>query len=407
MPLFDSLSTTPIPLATLFPHEMSSIASFSTNFSSTLSPVTTFPTVHPYIAYARKIYIWLVPVMVSVLTIAVIGNGLIVISAPWLSRPINPYHRLCVSLAAADTWAASLLVTGLIVNSYLPVVIGVHKKTECLAAFLEIFRISGMLTSNLHIFALAVHQFVGIVYPLRYKMILTTRRQRLLIFILWTVPLAFIFTWFIAIPNDGFRHPTCKLTFYGRLPFRLSVFIIGFLLNSTVNFLVMVKLLLNPLIYALRMKHIRKSVLACLRITCFCCFRHLKANSMTNLTTNNGLYSSVNEKAEKSDTQQSLQHHHHNQQQQQHKSVHRTTSDKICKPRRTSMCPRPLPKSALRSSSTAFETRPRGISQDDVQTIIRGEPDDSIQLLENISQQNSRNRGSFQQEFWHDTDSEA
>uniref|UniRef100_A0A914YCS4 G-protein coupled receptors family 1 profile domain-containing protein n=1 Tax=Panagrolaimus superbus TaxID=310955 RepID=A0A914YCS4_9BILA len=181
--------------------------------------------------------------------------------------------------------------------------------------------------------------------------------------------------------------------------YRYSVsFQVGFLLNSTVNFLVMVKLLLNPLIYALRMKHIRKSVQACLRLTCFCCFRHLKANSMTNLTTNNGLYSSVNEKIEKSDstTQQSL-----------HKSIHRTTSDKICKPRKTSMCPRQIPKSALRSSSTAFENRPRGISHDDVATIIRGEPDDSIQLLENISQRNSRNRASFHQEFWHDTDSEA
>ena len=107
----------------------------------------------------------------------------------------------------------------------MPVVLEIHKRSECLAALLEIFRISGMLTSNLHIFALAVHQFVGIVYPLRYKIILTTRRQRLLIFILWVVPLIFIFTWFAGIPNDGFRHPSCRMTFYGRLPFRLSVFI--------------------------------------------------------------------------------------------------------------------------------------------------------------------------------------
>lgn len=116
-------------------------------------------------------------------------------------------------------------IIGLIVNSYMPVVLGIHKKSECLAALLEIFRISGMLTSNLHIFALAVHQFVGIVYPLRYKMILTTRRQRLLIAVLWVVPLIFIFTWFVAIPNDGFRNASCRMAFYGRLPFRLSVFI--------------------------------------------------------------------------------------------------------------------------------------------------------------------------------------
>uniref|UniRef100_A0A914Y508 G-protein coupled receptors family 1 profile domain-containing protein n=1 Tax=Panagrolaimus superbus TaxID=310955 RepID=A0A914Y508_9BILA len=107
----------------------------------------------------------------------------------------------------------------------MPVVVGIHKRTECLAAFLEIFRISGMLTSNLHICALTILQFVGIVYPLQYKAILTAKRQRLLIFLLWAVPLAFIFIWFIATPNDGLRHPNCKLTFYGQLPFRLSVFV--------------------------------------------------------------------------------------------------------------------------------------------------------------------------------------
>lgn len=49
---------------------------------------------------------------IIVFKIAVVGNGIIVISSNWLSRPVNPYHRLCVSLAAADTWAASLLATG-------------------------------------------------------------------------------------------------------------------------------------------------------------------------------------------------------------------------------------------------------------------------------------------------------
>uniref|UniRef100_A0A914P632 G-protein coupled receptors family 1 profile domain-containing protein n=1 Tax=Panagrolaimus davidi TaxID=227884 RepID=A0A914P632_9BILA len=372
--------------------------------------------------------------MVAVLTIAVIGNGLIVLSAPWLTKPVNPYHRLCVSLAAADTWAASLLITGLIVNSYLPVVFGVHKKMECFAAFLEIFRISGMLTSNLHILALTLHQFVGIVYPLRYKTILTTKRQRILIFILWIVPVIFIFTWFIAIPNDGFRHPTCKLTFYRRLPFRFCVFAsfmiplfatfalygyilftllkakskqainqslqdnrraksniklvwttllilstftlswgvcvlyfvlvcidgciftyrlsvsfyVGFLLNSTVNFLVVIKLLLNPLIYALRMKHVRTSVVKFLQITCFRCFTTFKSNNNNanaNTTTYHGLYSYINDKNEIIHASRSLR---------------RTTFDaSFVQQKRRSMSPKLPPKRTIRSSSSAFETKPR------------------------------------------------
>lgn len=98
-----------------------------------------------------------------------IGNGLIVLSAPFTSKKLSPYHRLCISLAASDAWAGSLLITGLIVNSYMPVVLKMQKKNDCMAAVLEIFRIAGMLTSNLHILALAVNQFIGIVHPIKYK----------------------------------------------------------------------------------------------------------------------------------------------------------------------------------------------------------------------------------------------
>lgn len=58
---------------------------------------------------------------------------------------------------------------GLFVNSYMPIVLNMKKEDECTAAVLEIFRISAMLTSNLHILALAIHHFVGILRPLDYK----------------------------------------------------------------------------------------------------------------------------------------------------------------------------------------------------------------------------------------------
>ncbi|CAD5226816.1 unnamed protein product [Bursaphelenchus xylophilus] len=338
---------------------------------ATVPPVV--PVDHPYVIFAREIYVWLVPLMVTVLMISVIGNGLIVISAPWMGRHINPYHRLCISLAASDCWAASLLITGLCVNSYMPVVLRIQKNNECIAAILEIFRISGMLTSNLHILALATNQFVGILYPLRYKMLITTGRLRRLILVLWVVPVIFVTSWFVLIPGDGFRDSKCRQRFYRRLPFRLSVFVFfvvplfatfalygfivryllnakaksshemrrsvrnsyrrkvqsrlklmwttllilstftlswgvcvlyfllvcvegcpfiymqsvsfyaGFLLSSTVNFLVALKLLLNPLIYALRMNHIRASVLACLKAVSFTIFRRSFSNHNINM----------------------------------------------------------------------------------------------------------------------------
>ena len=45
---------------------------------------------------------------------------------------------LCVSLAGADAWAASLLVAGLILNSYVPVVLKIAWDGKCVAALLEV-----------------------------------------------------------------------------------------------------------------------------------------------------------------------------------------------------------------------------------------------------------------------------
>ncbi|KAI6214195.1 G-PROTEIN-RECEP-F1-2 domain-containing protein [Aphelenchoides besseyi] len=283
------------------------------------------PVDHPYIVFARDVYVYLVPLMVCVLLMSVLGNCLIVLSAPFLGRSIGPYHRLCLSLAAADAWAGSLLITGLILNSYLPVVMRVQKRNDCLATLLEIFRISGMLTSNFHILGLALNQFIGILFPLKYKSIVTTRRLRCLILVLWVLPIGFIGTWFLSVSDSGLRHASCRMPgFYTRLPFRLSVFVLfvvpllgtyifyaiilisiliaksqtakmrtdrrkseideivcencyfiylkdvsfhlGFFINASVNFLVAIKLLLNPLIYAYRLDHVRKSVGTFLRM---------------------------------------------------------------------------------------------------------------------------------------------
>ncbi|EYB98651.1 hypothetical protein Y032_0129g1482 [Ancylostoma ceylanicum] len=176
--------------------------------------------------YLKGIYSWLIPIMIIILALAIIGNGLIVVSAPFLSSPVSPYLKLCISLAAADMWAASLLITGLVVNSYLPVVIGVQKSSKCVDAWLEMFRVSGMLTSDMHLFALAINQFFGTMWPLKYKVMVTTRRIRCIVLGLWIVPLTFVFCWFISGENDGLRHEKCHMLFYNRFPFRITIFLI-------------------------------------------------------------------------------------------------------------------------------------------------------------------------------------
>lgn len=78
------------------------------------------------VEFTKAVYTYLIPVMIVILLVghflqnyknpnlqfAIIGNGIIVLAAPYLSKPISPYLKLCVSLAAADMWAASLLICG-------------------------------------------------------------------------------------------------------------------------------------------------------------------------------------------------------------------------------------------------------------------------------------------------------
>uniref|UniRef100_A0A914V480 G-protein coupled receptors family 1 profile domain-containing protein n=1 Tax=Plectus sambesii TaxID=2011161 RepID=A0A914V480_9BILA len=176
----------------------------------------------------RKTYAWLIPCMWAILSLAVVGNGLILCAAKWLRKPVTPNLRLCVSLAAADVWAAALMMSGLLVNSYLPTVLLVRKVEwlRCAMLSLETVRLSGMLTSDLHLFALAINHYLGITTPLKYKVIVTTRRLRIAIAVMWILPLLVLFGWFCVIPGEGFLVPTCPHQFYFRLPFRLTVFIV-------------------------------------------------------------------------------------------------------------------------------------------------------------------------------------
>ncbi|GMT21340.1 hypothetical protein PFISCL1PPCAC_12637, partial [Pristionchus fissidentatus] len=233
--------------ASLGNHTM--IANFTEITTTMVSAVRSPAQLGSVFEHLKIIYALLLPPMIIILLIAVIGNGVIVVSAHKLTSPVSPYLRLCVSLAAADAWAAFLMMTGLIVNSLMPVMLGVKKQTMCFDAVLEIFRISGMLTSDMHLFALAINQFIGTMWPLKYKMIVTSRRLRSLVFLLWIVPIIFTGSWFFVFPNDGFRHPKCNFVFYNRFaPFRITIFTVFVL-----------PLLATLIIYAIILNHLLKA----------------------------------------------------------------------------------------------------------------------------------------------------
>uniref|UniRef100_A0A915AE23 G-protein coupled receptors family 1 profile domain-containing protein n=1 Tax=Parascaris univalens TaxID=6257 RepID=A0A915AE23_PARUN len=78
--------------------------------------------------------------------------------------------------------------------------------------------------------------------------LMTTKRIRIAVVILWLAPVLFILSWFLAFENDGLRHPKCRHQFYLRLPFRLTVFI-----------MFMIPLLATLSIYAIILITLRKA----------------------------------------------------------------------------------------------------------------------------------------------------
>lgn len=74
---------------------------------------------------------------------------------------------------------------------------------------LEAFRLSGPIISVLHLLALAVNHYLGIVRPLHYASMVTKRTAIILIALIWTVPCFYVFIYFSSIPGQGFQSENC------------------------------------------------------------------------------------------------------------------------------------------------------------------------------------------------------
>src|SRR5262245_52021378 len=93
-----------------------------------------------WIEYQRSIYgIW-VPVLLAIAAAAFLLNGYIVLSAKWMKLPtLSANLTFCLSLTAVDAWASAFILIGLVLNSYLPVVHGIHLPF-CLRLIIEYLR---------------------------------------------------------------------------------------------------------------------------------------------------------------------------------------------------------------------------------------------------------------------------
>ncbi|XP_054720417.1 adrenocorticotropic hormone receptor-like [Uloborus diversus] len=178
----------------------------------------------------KELYKTVVPVMLIGCCLSMIFNLFLVFSVRWVRR-VSPTLCLSLSLAVADAYASLVIGLGLIVNSLLPTVYGLTLGLYnlCYILVLEAFRLGGVVIIVLHLLALAINHYIGILRPLHYHAIVTRRTAMIAIVIMWLLPVAFFMTYFSLVPDDGFQSIYCsRYDFLLRVPFRVTTSVLFF-----------------------------------------------------------------------------------------------------------------------------------------------------------------------------------
>lgn len=179
-----------------------------------------------------ELYRVVIPILLSACLLSFLSNLLIVYSARWIRRRrLSPNLILSLSLAGADAFASLILGLGLVLNSLLPIALGVQlgPGSRCLVLALEALRLGSLVSTALHLLALAANHHVGIAKPLHYVRIVTRRTILVSAAATWVCPIAFFFIYFSSVPDDGFQSPGCsRFDFLQYSPFRTTVSVMFF-----------------------------------------------------------------------------------------------------------------------------------------------------------------------------------
>ena len=134
----------------------------------------------------------------------------------------RPYIAFILSLVISDAFAAFLLGFQLLCGSYLYVVQGILINV-CILLASEALKLVGIIVTVLHLLIMVSIHLAGVVNPVKFKEYLTLRTARVIILLLWFVPLFGILLTFFAIPGQGFRSDGCtSYSFLAAMPFRAA-----------------------------------------------------------------------------------------------------------------------------------------------------------------------------------------
>ncbi|XP_067004178.2 glucose-dependent insulinotropic receptor-like [Anabrus simplex] len=167
------------------------------------------------------LYKYIVPFLTLFCITSILINVWILSSVYWIQRKLSRTLLISLSLAGADVFASLTVGLGLVINSLMGTALE-FRINDCFALVLEAFRLSAIITTVVHLLALAGNHYLGILRPLHYASIMTHRMTTLCIVLLWLFPFSFMFSYFSLVDQQGFSSTNCVNDFLGYSKFRLT-----------------------------------------------------------------------------------------------------------------------------------------------------------------------------------------
>lgn len=116
--------------------------------------------------------------------LAMCVNCVVIVSVYWIRSPMTPNLKISLSLAIADAVSSSMTGLMLFLDE-----IQISEHLGVFPCLIELIRLSGIVITVLHLLALSLNHYIGIMKPLHYNSIVTKRKVSTVIALLWICPI--------------------------------------------------------------------------------------------------------------------------------------------------------------------------------------------------------------------------
>ncbi|KAL7639073.1 UNVERIFIED_CONTAM: hypothetical protein RMT77_010607 [Armadillidium vulgare] len=190
-----------------------SLTDFESHNKSNYSLIVDKESVEDIKAIKKDVYYIMLPIVLSLCVISFLLSSLIVCSIPFMKRPMSPTIKLSLSLSTANAAFSLVVFAGTLIHSYLPSVFDI-KFNDCLSLTIEALRMGVMLVQVYHLLAVALIHYFGTLRPLQYASRLTSHTLKILLLLLWSIPIIGIFIAFCSIAGQGFLSEGCSNNYF-------------------------------------------------------------------------------------------------------------------------------------------------------------------------------------------------